>query len=54
MSKEAACDGREFRSDGNLPNATKIGQSNLMLAIDHLFDERQIHAIGTLVRHVVA
>jgi O-antigen biosynthesis protein WbqV len=54
MSKEAACDGREFRSDGNLPDATKIGQSNLMLAIDHLFDERQIHAIGTLVRHVVA
>ncbi|BBC72714.1 conserved hypothetical protein [Altererythrobacter sp. B11] len=54
MSKEAAFASREVKTDGDLPSATALGPTNLMLAVDHLFDERHIQAIGSHVREVVA
>ncbi|AKH42853.1 dTDP-4-amino-4,6-dideoxygalactose transaminase [Altererythrobacter atlanticus] len=53
MSREDAFTDREVRTDQGLPNAHKVGKANLMLAIDHMFDQKQIQEIGALVRTAI-
>lgn len=54
MSGEAAFAGRPARKDHDLPNAARVGQRNLMLAVDHLLDEEAMFHIAAAVRKAVS
>jgi dTDP-4-amino-4,6-dideoxygalactose transaminase len=53
MSQEMAFSSDPPRRDGSLPEATWLGERNIMLAIDHLFEPEQIRMIGNIVHHTV-
>ncbi|WNO54221.1 DegT/DnrJ/EryC1/StrS family aminotransferase [Stakelama saccharophila] len=50
MSHEAAFAGRTVRRDGDLPVAKWLGERNLMVAVDHLFDPPDMIRIADAIR----
>lgn len=54
MSREAAFARHRPKTDGTLPGATRVGDRNLLLAVDHLFDDRAMMRVADAVRAAVA
>jgi len=50
MSREGAFAGIAVRTDGTLPAARRIGERNLMLAVDHLLDTRAMQRIADAIK----
>lgn len=54
MSREGAFAGVATRTDGDLPAARRVGERNLMLAVDHLFDPRTMRRIADAIKAAIA